>query len=53
MDGTFLKSTFMQQLLLTVGIDADGKNVILAWAIVESENTSAWMWFTHLKTAIN
>ena len=52
-DGTFLKTQFGQILLLAVGIDANGKNLILAWAIVESENTDSWTWFlSHLKSAI-
>lgn len=32
-------------LLLAVGIDANGHNVILAWALVESENESSWRYF--------
>ena len=45
MDGTFLKARFILTLLLTVGIDANGKLVLLAWAVVESENASLWEWF--------
>jgi transposase-like protein len=37
-DGTFLKARFIQTLLLAIGIDADGHNTILAWAVVELEN---------------
>ena len=52
-DGTFLKARFVQTLLLAVGIDANGKNLPLAWGVVESENKDSWTWFfTHLKTAI-
>ena len=52
-DGIFLKSRFVQTLLFAVGIDANGKNLILAWAVVESENKNSWTWFfSHLKTAI-
>ena len=52
-DGTFLKSQFVQTLLFAVGIDGNGKNLPLAWAIVESENKDSWTWFfSHLKTAI-
>jgi transposase-like protein len=52
-DGTFLKARFIQTLLLAVGIDADGHNTILAWAIVESENRDSWEWFfRHLRRAI-
>lgn len=52
-DGTFLKARFVQTLLFAVGIDANGKNLLLAWAIVESENTDSWTWFlVNLKAAI-
>jgi transposase-like protein len=34
--------------LLAVGIDADGRNVILAWAVVESENRDSWEYFLRL-----
>lgn len=52
-DGTFLKGRFVLTLLLAVGIDADGHNVILAWAVVESENRSSWEYFLcHLRNAI-
>jgi transposase-like protein len=34
--------------LLAVGIDADGRNVILAWAVVESENRNSWEYFLRL-----
>ena len=52
-DGTFLKAHFIQTLLLAVGIDADGHNTILAWAVVESENRDSWEWFfRHLGLAI-
>jgi len=39
LDRTFLKARFVETLLLAVGIDAKGKSLILAWAVVESENT--------------
>ena len=43
---TFLKApfNFVQTLLLAVGIDANGKNLLLAWAVVESENKESWIW---------
>jgi hypothetical protein len=44
-DGTFLKGRFIQQLLLAVGIDANGNGLILAWAVVESENEDSWRYF--------
>jgi len=52
-DGTFLKARFVQTLLLAVGIDGNGHNLLLAWSIVESENKDSWTWFlTCLKTSI-
>jgi len=52
-DGTFLNARFMQTLLFAVGIDGNSKNLPLAWAVVESENTESWTWFlSHLKVAI-
>jgi transposase-like protein len=46
-DGTFLKGRFIQQLFLAVGIDANGNTLILAWAVVESENEDSWRYFFH------
>lgn len=52
-DGTFLKARFIQTLLLAVGIDGNGQILLLAWAVVESENTESWTWFlTCLRNAI-
>lgn len=45
MDGTFFRAEFVQTLLLAAGVDANGKNILLAWAVVESENESSWAWF--------
>ena len=47
-DGIFLTGRFVQVLLLAVGIDANGHNVILAWAVVESENEASWGYFLRL-----
>lgn len=52
-DRTFLKANFQQTLLLAVTVDANGHYLLLAWAIVESENAEAWEYFfSHLKRAI-
>ena len=47
-DGTFLKARFIETLLLAIGVDANGAVVILAWAVVESENLDLWEWFLAL-----
>lgn len=52
-DGTFKKGLFKETLLLAVTVDADGGYLPLAWAVVESENTSSWSYFFfHLMRAI-
>jgi hypothetical protein len=52
-NNTFLKGRFIQQLLLVIGIDANGNALILAWAIVESKNEDSWQYFfTNLIRAI-
>ena len=43
--GTFQKTKFVQTLLLAVTIDVNGHTLLLAWAIVESENSSSWEYF--------
>lgn len=52
-DGTFCKTRFVQTLLIAVSIDANSHIVLLAWAVVDSENKDAWEYFMfHLKRAI-
>ena len=52
-NGTFLKARFILTLLAAISINANGKIVLLAWAIVESENGPAWEWFLqHLRWSI-
>ena len=46
-DDTFLKRHFVFILLCAIGIDANGHNLLLAWAIVESENESFWRYFLY------
>jgi hypothetical protein len=53
LDGTFSKGTFSHVLLLAVCLDAENHIILLAWAIVESENESSWRYFlSHLKQSI-
>ena len=40
-----MKGRFVQTLLFAVGIDRNGESVLLAWGVVESENTESWTWF--------
>ena len=44
-DGTFTKSKFRQTLLFAVTIDGNDEVVVLAWALVESENEDSWSFF--------
>lgn len=54
MDSTFLNADFQQTLLLAVTVDANGDYLLLAWAIVESENTESWTYFfEHLNHGIS
>ena len=53
MDGTFTKETFNLTILLAASVDANNHSVLLAWAVVESENESPWRFFlSNLCTAI-
>jgi hypothetical protein len=45
LDGTFLINCFRKTLLTATSRTANGKIILLAWAIVESENTNSWEWF--------
>ncbi|KAK8714515.1 hypothetical protein V6N13_149705 [Hibiscus sabdariffa] len=47
-DGCFLKGHFQGYLLAAVGIDANDCIYPLAYAVVESENTSSWCWFLQI-----
>ena len=44
-DGTFTKSKFRQTLLFAVTINENDEVVVLAWALVESENEDTWSFF--------
>ena len=45
MGGTFTKEIFNLTILLTMSVDANNHSVLLAWAIVESENEGSWRFF--------
>ena len=44
MDGTFTKDILNLTILMAASVDAANHAVLIAWAIVESENEDAW-WF--------
>jgi transposase-like protein len=51
-DGTHTASRFKMNLLIAGGVNANGKTLPLAWALVPIENGSWWRWFLkHLKKA--
>ncbi|CAI6011212.1 unnamed protein product [Closterium sp. NIES-65] len=48
LDGTHLISAQKAVLLIAVTIDGNQEILLLAWALVESENKDAWTWFLKL-----
>jgi len=42
LDDTFCKVGYIQTLLLAITIDANSHIVLLAWAVVEGENSDSW-----------
>ena len=51
LDGCFLKGPFPGQLLSAVGIDANNGMYPFAYAVVEKETKSSWIWFLKLVCA--
>lgn len=45
MDRTFLTGRYKGTILTTVATDVNDQFLPVAFAIVESENTSSWLWF--------
>ncbi|GKA38447.1 FAR1-related sequence 10, partial [Tanacetum coccineum] len=45
LDGAFIKGPFPRQLLTVVSIDPNDGIYLLAYGIVETENTDFWTWF--------
>ncbi|CAI0401417.1 unnamed protein product [Linum tenue] len=45
LDGCFLKGEVQGMLLSAVGKDGNNHMFPIAWAVVESENKSSWIWF--------
>ena len=45
MDDTFLTERYKGTIFTTVAGDANDQLLPVAFAIVESENTSSWLWF--------
>ncbi|KAL9666124.1 hypothetical protein QQ045_000447 [Rhodiola kirilowii] len=44
-DGTHMYGKYNAKLLIAIGLDANNHILPLAFALVESENTSSWKWF--------
>jgi MULE transposase domain len=38
-------NVYKQTILLAIGRDGNNRGYLMAWAIVESENTDLWTWF--------
>ena len=45
LDATFFLNVYNQSILLAIGRDGNNRSYLIAWAIVESENTDSWTWF--------
>lgn len=45
MDGTFLTGRYKGTILTAVAADANDQLLPIAFAIVENESTSIWLWF--------
>ena len=48
LDGCHLKGVYGGQLLCAVGIDPNDETWVIAYAVVEMENKSSWIWFLEL-----
>ena len=45
LDGCFLSGPWPGQILIAVGVDCNNGTYPVAYAVVEAENKSSWMWF--------
>ncbi len=44
-DAAFSRTAYSSLLALAVGLDGEGKVVILAWGLLAREDTEGWSWF--------
>ena len=47
-DGCYLKGPNLGMLLVAVSMDGNHNIYLVAWAVVETENTETWCWFMDL-----
>ncbi|KAL2942089.1 Proteoglycan 4 [Bienertia sinuspersici] len=52
-DAAFLKTFLGGQIMCAIGRDGNNQMFPIAWATIEGENSSSWIWFfTHIQTCL-